>query len=52
MLKNLVVFSIIISSGLSAIAQMTSFEAIEKMTCGINVGRSLELSNEGDAGNR
>jgi aryl-phospho-beta-D-glucosidase BglC (GH1 family) len=35
-------------SAIIASAQMTPQQAISKMTCGINVGRSLELPTEGD----
>jgi aryl-phospho-beta-D-glucosidase BglC (GH1 family) len=42
---NFLRFSLIILAGvtINAKAQMTPFQAVEKMTCGINVGRSLEL---------
>jgi hypothetical protein len=48
-----IIFSVILT-GLttSALGQMTPQQAVVKMTRGFNMGRSLELPNEGDAGGR
>jgi aryl-phospho-beta-D-glucosidase BglC (GH1 family) len=51
-IKSTLICFLLVCSSLLAPAQMTPQEAILKMTCGINVGRSLELANEGDAGGR
>lgn len=46
------IFFLFVATALVSPAQMTPQQAIEKMTRGFNMGRSLELPNEGDAGGR
>jgi aryl-phospho-beta-D-glucosidase BglC (GH1 family) len=50
--NRMIISLLMMGLALTVKAQMTPQQAIVKMTCGINVGRSLELTTEGSAGNR